>query len=298
VGSRWLHDLPQALAGIPEIGWYPGWETRSRSSGGFDNLYGIVCHHTATNPALSFDGYCRLAWQTHPERPVANINLGRGGEITVGVAGASNHAGKGGPRNTSKGMVPLDSGNRYLIGIEALNTGVGEPWGETMQDRYIALVQALCNHYGFVVASDIMSHHEWTPSRKIDPAGPSRFGSINRSGTWDMDIFRSTVAGAPAPRPDPPIPPTPTPTPPTEDWMASLPTIKKGDKGDYVERMQHLLAAAGYLNPANTANYDGVWGNGTESAKVKFDNEHGLKPSPPSDCGSKSWESLMTGKKW
>ena len=80
--------------------------------------------------------------------------------------------------------------------------------------------------------------------------------------------------------------------------MANLPVIRKGDRGDYVERMQHLLAAAGYMNPANTSNYDGVWGNGTENAKILFDNDHGLAPSPPSDCGAKSWESLMTGRVW
>ena len=80
--------------------------------------------------------------------------------------------------------------------------------------------------------------------------------------------------------------------------MASLPTIKKGQSGVYVERMQHLLAAAGFMDPANTSNYDGVWGNGTAGAKAKFDNAHGLTPSPPTDCGPKSWESLMTGRKW
>jgi hypothetical protein len=61
--------------------------------------------------------------------------------------------------------------------------------------------------------------------------------------------------------------------------------------------MQHLLAAAGYMNPANTANYDGVWGSGTDGAKAKFDDAHGLGGSDTS-CGPKSWESLMTGKKW
>ena len=80
--------------------------------------------------------------------------------------------------------------------------------------------------------------------------------------------------------------------------MANLPTIRKGDAGDYVKRMQHLLAASGYMNEANTANYDGVWGNGTDKAKVNFDNAHGLTPSPPTDCGDKSWESLMTGRVW
>ena len=96
--------------------------------------------------------------------------------------------------------------------------------------------------------------------------------------------------------------PPPDPTPPPDggggyDWMATLPTIKKGDSGAYVERMQHLLAAAGFLNAANTANYDGVWGSGTDSAKAKFDSSVGLGGSDTS-CGPKSWESLMTGRKW
>lgn len=77
--------------------------------------------------------------------------------------------------------------------------------------------------------------------------------------------------------------------------MANLPTIKKGDSGPYVKRMQHLLAAAGYMNEANTANYDGQWGSGTDGAKARFDNDHGLTPSPPTDCGDKSWKALMGG---
>ena len=75
--------------------------------------------------------------------------------------------------------------------------------------------------------------------------------------------------------------------------MANLPTIRKGDSGPDVKRMQHLLAAAGYMQEGNTANYDGVWGNGTDGAKQRFDVDHGLTPSPPTDCGEKSWKALM-----
>ena len=130
-----------------------------------------------------------------------------------------------------------------------------------------------------------------------DPAGESRYAS--GSSMWAMELFRADVAGAPPPEPTPePEPePEPEPTPPEEDFMANLPTIKRGDTGDYVERMQHLLAAAGYMNPANTANYDGVWGSGTDGAKARFDADHGLGGSDTS-CGPKSWESLMTGRVW
>jgi peptidoglycan hydrolase-like protein with peptidoglycan-binding domain len=73
-----------------------------------------------------------------------------------------------------------------------------------------------------------------------------------------------------------------------------IPTIKKGQSGPDVKRMQHLLAACGFMNEANTANYDGQWGNGTENAKINFDNAAGLTPSPPTDCGQKSWTALLT----
>lgn len=78
---------------------------------------------------------------------------------------------------------------------------------------------------------------------------------------------------------------------------AIMPTIRKGATGPYVERMQHLLAAAGFMDPANTSNYDGVWGNGTDGAKSRFNTAFGL-PATPTDCEAKSWESLLTGRKW
>ena len=77
-----------------------------------------------------------------------------------------------------------------------------------------------------------------------------------------------------------------------------IPNIAKGAKGADVKRMQHLLAANGYMDEANTSNYDGQWGSGTDGAKARFDNDHGLKPSPPTDCGAKSWESLLNGWVW
>ena len=298
MGSIWLSDLPAKLSGVPNVSFYSGWQTRSRSSGGYDALLGIAVHHTASQTSTAND--CYYQWVTCSDGPVGAIYIGRAGEIVVGASGATNCVGKGGPWNLSRGTVPLDKGNQNTISIEAGNNGVGEPWPEAQQNAYIALVRALCSGYGFA-SSDVISHYEWClpscPGRKIDPAGPSRWGSINASGTWDMNLFRAELTGTAPPTPEP-TPPTPEPTPPQEDWMANLPTITYGASGPDVKRMQHLLAAAGFMNEANTANYDGVWGNGTEKAKTNFDNAHGLTPSPPTDCGDKSWESLMTGRVW
>ena len=300
MGAIWLYDLPDWLAdaGLNVRTW-DGWETRSRSSGGYDAIYGIVVHHTASSTTPDND--CNWEWSaTGGDQPIGAMLLDRTGRVTVGAAGATNCAGKGGPWTTSRGTVPQDKGNQYTVSIEAANAGTGETWPTEQLDAYLVLVSTLCDCLGLDPVEDVCAHFEWAPTRKIDPAGPPRYASGGAS--WNMNSFRADVlavadGATPTPEPSPEPEPEPTPTP-EGDWMANLPTIKKGDSNDYVARMQHLLAAAGYMNPANTANYDGVWGNGTDGAKQRFDVDHGLAPSPPTDCGDKSWESLMTGKRW
>ena len=226
----------------------------------------------------------------------------------MGAAGATNTQGKGGPLECSTGSVPLDKGNQYLLAIEAASSGTPDAvWPEAQTSRYVELVRALCSSYGLDVWRDVHSHFSYCapscPSRKIDPAGPSPFGAVNSAGTWNVDTFRATVSSGSPPEPTPipptPVPPEPTPTPPAtggEEWLL-MPNLAKGATGADVERMQHLLAAAGYMDPANTSNYDGVWGNGTDGAKARFDADHGLGGSDTS-CGPKSWESLLTGRVW
>lgn len=299
MGAYWLHDIGAALAGLP-VSFYGGWETRSRSSGGFDKILGIAIHHTASKTSPASD--MSYMWKSCPDRPVGNIYLARDGSITVGAAGAANTQGKGGPLSCSKGTVPKDKGNQNMIAIEAANAGTGEPWPQAQTDSYVALVRALCNHYGFDPNRDVYGHYDYCapscPGRKIDPAGPSPFGAVNASGTWDIGLFRAAVLGAVPVPPDPtPVPPDPGPTPPPSGWPASLtstlPSIAKGS-GDYwaVKRMQHLLAAHGYMNEGNVNNYDGVWGNGTDDAKRRFDADHGLGGGADTSCGPRSWAAL------
>lgn len=69
-----------------------------------------------------------------------------------------------------------------------------------MQDSYVRGVAVLAEHYG-IASSNVYSHIEWVTAnfknmknlRRIDPAGPSRFGSINSADSWDMDKFRAEV---------------------------------------------------------------------------------------------------------
>lgn len=297
MGAYWLTDLPDVIAdaGIDVRVWH-GWETRSRSSGGYDHVWAVFVHHTASNTTPDND--CSYMWDASGgDQPIGAMLLDRGGRVTVGCAGASNCQGKGGPFAMSHGTIPQDKGNAYGIAIEAANNGTGEPWPTSQQDAYVSLVAALCDAYGLDPDRDVCAHFEWAPTRKVDPAGPSDWAT--GSASWNMNEFRGDVSGTAPPEPPEPNPePEPEPPPDGEDLDVDMPTIKKGDSGEYVKRMQHLLAAAGYMTESNTANYDGVWGSGTDSAKARFDNDHGLTPSPPTDCGNKSWESLMNGKRW
>jgi hypothetical protein len=90
----------------------------------------------------------------------------------VVAAGYCNHAGAGG----WKGL----SGNGSVIGVEAENDGIGEPWPQVQLDSYTRGVAAVCEHKDWP-AGMVCGHKEWTP-QKIDPAGV------------DMDWFRSEVA--------------------------------------------------------------------------------------------------------
>ena len=193
----WLHSLPDVCeaAGLDTDVW-PGWETRSRSSGGYTEVWAVFCHHTASDTSPSSD--MSYMWDsTSGDQPIGAIYLARDGRVTVGAAGATNTQGKGGPWALSRGTIPKDSGNSYGIAIEAANNGTGEAWPTVQQVAYTTLCAALIDAYG-LEASDILSHREWCepscPGRKIDPAGPSAYATGTAS--WNMDAFRDDVVAS------------------------------------------------------------------------------------------------------
>lgn len=295
MGSRYLTDLADVCrrTGYPvvEVGSAkstPGdaWKTRSRSTGGYDSgrPNHVIVHHTAG----SSDGWKLANYLVfdHSDRPCANLSLMRDGSIYVQAGGASNHAGKGWDP-CSPDVTPVDYMNSHSIGIEAANLGNGEVWPEAQQDSYVRLCGELCRAYDIPV-KQVHSHFEWAPDRKIDPAGQSRYAHNDQK--WDMDAFRQDITaylGGDAP-------PPPDPTLDKDTVTMELPSLEFGDNNEYVKRMQALLMASGHLQTSEN-NLDGDWGNATEAAKVQFDVEHGLTPSPPSDCGPKSWKALLGG---
>jgi hypothetical protein len=212
-----LLDLPDACrSGGLDVSTFDGWETRSRSSGGYDDLLGVGYHHDASSATSSDGSSDSYGWLYADDKPIGAMRLHRDGTLVVGAAGATNTMGKGGPLVCSAGNVPQDRGNQTLIAIEAANNGVGEPWPAVQVDAYVALVGALCDWYGFDPQRDLFSHWEYCkpscPGRKIDPAGPTpshpAIGGTSGAATWSTAGFRDAVDAWPPPRPPEPEPPT------------------------------------------------------------------------------------------
>jgi hypothetical protein len=216
-----LDVLRAAGVKVAESSTTNGWQTRSRSSGGFPSTpLGIIWHHTASSTSPAND----LAYMINgsPDGPVGNMLLDRTGTVWPIAAGAANTAGKGGPTTFSRGTVPLDQGNTRTWNIEAANNGVGEPWPQVQIDAYFAASNALSQLFGNL-PTDIVGHAHYTPGRKIDPAtagavlGPWRPRSINSSQTWNLDDMRAEATRRAGARPPDPTPEPPTPTPPEQD---------------------------------------------------------------------------------
>lgn len=220
----WLLDLPDACrSGGLDVTTFDGWETRSRSSGGYDDLLGIGYHHDASPTTVSEANVDRYGWVNADAKPIGAMRLHRDGTLVVGAAGSTNTMGRGGPLTVSKGIIPKDRGNQTMIAIEAGNNGIGEPWSKTMVDAYVALVAALCKWYGLDPARDIFGHYDYvlpppTTGRKIDPAGPTpsrpALGGVTGAKTWSLGGFRDAVKAWTPPQPPEP---EPEPEPPGDD---------------------------------------------------------------------------------
>lgn len=197
MGKYWLHNFPlEAAARGLQINLYPGWELRSRGSGGFDEIRGVCLHHTASSSTATND--MSYMWNNAATRPIGNFYLARDGSITLGTAGASNTQGAGGPVASSRGTVPIDASNRYHVAIEAANSGTGEIWPQAQLDAYLKLVWALCDVYRFDPSLDVIFHNTWAPARKSDPAGPTPSypdwgGTAPGARTWNLANFRQDV---------------------------------------------------------------------------------------------------------
>lgn len=218
MSGRYLTDLADVCRGA---GWpvieVDGWPDRARGSGGYASGKPdhVMAHHTASG--ASSDGWPDVNYMTysHQDAPLCNLYLARAGTIYVCAGGATNTNGTGDCPHLSP-----DSMNSSAVGIEAGNDGVGEPWPDPQQDAYVALCRVLCDAYGIAV-DRVHGHAEWAPTRKIDPAGNSRYAV--GGATWDLAAFRHDIGAGTTP-----TPPDPDPHPPEDDVKPLLVNAKGG----------------------------------------------------------------------
>ena len=235
----WLAD--ELRAGGCTVHEYDGWEDRARSSGGFASgrPLAVFWHHTASQTSPSNDAHYMC--HQSDNRPVANVLISRDGTVWVLAAGCTNTNGKGRLMDFSRGVVPVDSANSYVLGMEIANSGTGEPYPQAQIDAAFK-VSNIVNAKMGNQPTDVSTHQFYAPDRKIDPAmgGHTVQGSwhpseCTNSGSWLLSDLRNECARRGTSTIPPPIsPPIPPPIPPPseEDDMPAY-LIKANDGTDY-----------------------------------------------------------------
>jgi hypothetical protein len=115
-------DGPRLVDGVMDGGW------ASRGSSEWGPLQGLICHATASARTSTPAGDTRVLWQTGSTtapNPISQLYLARNGDWYVGAAGRCNHVARSLVRPTSP-LAP--HGNSELIGVEAANNNLGEPY--------------------------------------------------------------------------------------------------------------------------------------------------------------------------
>ena len=131
-------------------------------------------HHTASGPSTSEESIARYHATGSSNAPVCNLDIARDGSVWVIAAGPTNTNGKGNATRTSRAPSGrLDEQLRPPLGIEFSN--MGRRTGRGADRVGFAIVANLQRRLG-LQSTDVFTHAEYAPSRKIDPAtaGPCR----------------------------------------------------------------------------------------------------------------------------
>lgn len=165
----WLADVLRAegLKVIEHDGW------KNRGHGDFLDVRGVLCHHTAGGGENDW----RIVQNGRSDLPgpLAQLVLERDGTFRVIAVGVCWHAGRG-----SWPGWPTNNANYHVIGIEAVNNGVGQEWPAVQLDAYKRGCAAILRRLGRN-SNDCVGHKEYSSEGKIDPFG------------IDMDAFRRDV---------------------------------------------------------------------------------------------------------
>lgn len=145
---------------------------------GNSDFQGILLHHTAGTNSLNYICF------TNPYKPVraAHFLVERDGTVMVCSGVGAYHAGKGGPwrfpRKRKDVIIPKDSGNQRLYGIEIESLGTSRRIDNTPEGMTVAqvvetailcaaLLDAMKAGIGSLTVANVIRHRDWT-SRKID----------------------------------------------------------------------------------------------------------------------------------
>ena|SRR6187200_3021033 len=161
-----VNDLAQVLrnqgCSVTEVG---GWTTHNH--GQLSAVQTVVIHHTAgaatgDYPSLNTVRNGRGGDKPLPG-PLANLGVGRSGQVYVISSGLTYHAGT---------VFETRNDNAHSIGIEVESVGDGTPWPVAQQIAVAKVCAALCKKFGLPV-SRVLGHKEiCSPvGRKVDPKG-------------------------------------------------------------------------------------------------------------------------------
>lgn len=247
---EWLRE---ALLGMDNVQYRPGWDDPARAGNGkFAPKY-VVMHHTA--------GTNSLTWLepggAHETVASANFLVTKTGVVYVISAFTAYHAGTGGPL----GEVPAGKMNEYSYGIEVESLGKEKDFTPAQLDSIESLLQRLLNS----MKTDeyhVINHKTWSTTGKTDTLYPDQYWQQMAAGTL----------------PEEPVVPEPPEIVPSPDYL----TKHEADQ---------LYAAKNHTHPAGDLN-DLMWsdytGKPSQSQVIQADGEwhrlvtDPLKPVPAS----------------
>lgn len=190
----------------------PGWRTRGRS--GLYSPVGVIGHHTAGSqrggPMASFQSV--LNGRPDLSGPLANGYVDRLARPHLVAAGRANHGGAGYldtlahakvgtpvPYKVAPGKDNGADGNRWYLGIEVENDGVGEVWSDAVVATTVTMMAAWCDAFGWHHQGCV--HHRQHSRRKIDMTLDIDLGR------WvGIRIYTQHVPTPPGPEPLPSLP--------------------------------------------------------------------------------------------
>lgn len=155
-----------------------------RGQGDFGGIWGVIAHHTGSNPPSNNPGYIAK----HPTLGLASqLHLARNGKWTLCGVGIAYHAGAG-----SWAGIAKNNANAVTIGIEAENNGT-EGWTDAQYKSYVRGVAAILRRLGHH-SDRVIGHKEWGAVQgKWDPGG------------IDMNAFRRDVQAVIEKKADAPV---------------------------------------------------------------------------------------------